>query len=56
MQSLIDCDPIQLPAPETIYEERLWIEVVPCLLTFFDRYCHLYILCLLRKLFLAADS
>jgi len=32
------------------------IEAVPCLLTFFDRYCHLYILCLLRQLFLAADS
>jgi len=44
------------PAPETISEERPWIEVVPCLLTFFDRYCHLYILCLLCQLFLAADS
>ena len=31
LQSLIDCDrdPIRSPAPETIYEERLWIEVVP---------------------------
>ena len=44
------------PAPETVYEDRLWIEVVPCLLTFFDRYCHLHILCLLRQIFLAADS
>jgi len=43
-------------APETIYEERPWIEVVPCLLTFFDRYCHLYVLCLLHQIFLAADS
>jgi len=33
-QSLIDCDPIRSPAPETIYEERLWIEVIPCLLIF----------------------
>jgi len=33
--SLIDCDPIRSPAPETIYyEESRWIEVVPCLLTF----------------------
>jgi len=47
---------IRSPAPETIYEERPWIEVVLCLLTFFDLYCHLYILCLLRQLFLAADS
>jgi hypothetical protein len=31
-------------------------DVVPCLLTFFDKYCHLYILCLLHQLFLAADS
>jgi len=52
----IHCDPIRSLAPETIYEERPWIEVVPCLLTFFDRYCHLYILCLLCQIFLAADS
>jgi len=54
----MDCDPIRSPAPETIYEERPWIEVVlvPCLLTFFDRYCQLYILCPLHQLFLAADS
>jgi len=25
LQSLIDCDPIRSPAPETIYEERHWI-------------------------------
>jgi len=56
LQSLIDCEPIQSPAPETIYEERLWIEVVLCLLGFFDTYCHLYILCLFRQIFLAADS
>ena len=56
LQSLIDCDPIRSPAPETIYEERPWIDVVPCLLTFFDKYCHLYILCLLHQIFLAADS
>ena len=55
-QSLIDGDPIRSPAPQTIYEERLWIEVVPCFLNFFDRYCHLYILCLLRQIFLAAGS
>jgi len=48
----MDSDPIWSPVPETIYEERPWIEVVPC----FDRYCHLYILCLLRQLFLATDS
>jgi len=52
---LIECVPI-LPAPETISEERPWIEVVPSLLTCFDRCCHLYILCLLHHLFLAADS
>ena len=45
-----------MPAPETNYEERLWIEVVPCLLTVFDRYCHLYILCPLRQLFISSDS
>jgi len=28
---------------------------VLCLLTFFDWYCHFYILCLLRQIFLAAD-
>ena len=56
MQSLIDCDPIRSPALETIYEERPWIEVVPCLLTFFEWHCHLYILWLPRQLFLAADS
>jgi len=39
-----------------IYEEIHWIEVVLSLLTFFDWYCHLYILCLLRQIFLAADS
>jgi len=47
------------PAPETIYEleERPWIKVVMCLLTYFDWYCHLYdILCLLNKIFLAVDS
>jgi len=31
---LIDCDRIQSPAPEIIEEEKRWIEVVPCLLTF----------------------
>jgi len=36
LQSLIDCDPIRSPAPETIYEERLWIDVVPRFFTFFD--------------------
>ena len=56
LQSLIYCDPIRSSAPETIYKERPWIEVVPCLLTFFDRYCHLYILCFLRQLSLTADS
>jgi len=54
--SPIDCGPIRSPAAETIHEERPWIEVVPCLLTFFDRYCHFYILCLLRQIFLAEDS
>jgi len=49
LQSLFDCDPIRSPAPETIYEKRPWIEVVQCLLTFFERYCHLYILYLLRQ-------
>jgi len=29
---------------------------MPCLLTLFDRYCFLYISCLLRQIFLAADS
>jgi len=53
LRSLIDCDLIWWPAPETIYEERHWIEVVPCLLTIFDWYCHLYIMCLLRQIFLA---
>jgi len=56
LSGLIDCDPpIWSPAPVTIYEESCWIEVVPCLLTFFDWYCHLYLLCLLRQIFLAAD-
>ena len=55
--SLIDCDPIRLPSPglETVYKKRRWIEVAPCLLTFFDWHCHLYSLCLLRQIFLAAD-
>ena len=48
MHICIDCDRIWSPAPETIYEGRLWIEVVPCLLTFFEWYCYLCILCFLR--------
>ena len=56
LQILIDCDPTWSPAPETIYGERHWIEVVPCLLPFFDWYCHLYCLCLLRQIFLGTDS
>ena len=39
-----------------IHEERPWVEVVPWFFTFVDRYCHLYILRLLRYIFLAADS
>jgi len=29
------CDPIRSPAPEMIYEERLWIEVVPMMMIAF---------------------
>ena len=58
LQSLIQCDPIPSPVPETIYEERLWIEVVPsrCFLTFFHWCCYFCRLCLLRPIFLAVDS
>jgi len=45
------------PAPKTVYEESRWIKVVLCLLTFCDWYYHFFpILCLLRLIFLAADS
>jgi len=54
-RSSLIATPSGSPAPETIYEERSWIEVVPSLLTFCDWYCHLCILCLLRQLFPAAD-
>ena len=41
LQSFLDCDHIRSPSSETIYEERHWMKVVQCLLTFFDWYCHL---------------
>ena len=42
--------------PRNNFEERPWIQVVPCLLTCLEWYCYLHILCLLRQLFFAADS
>jgi len=53
---LIATAAIRSPAPEMIHEERPWVEDVPCLFTFADRYCHFYVLCLLRQIVLAADS
>ena len=54
-QSLIHCNTTQSPASETTVEKEYWIKNVPTLLIFFDWYCHLYFLRLLRQIFQNAD-
>jgi len=46
------CMSVYMSGAGSIYKESRWIEVVSCLLNFFDMCCHLYILCLLRHIFL----